>query len=158
MAQSSMKSEILLGTSGWSYDHWKENFFPKGLKKEEWLHFLSTQLRTVEINTTFYHVPRLSSVKNWYKQVPRDFRFSVKASRYITHIKRLNDCKESLEVLYKSIKPLKEKQGPILFQLPPSFQMNKDRLVEFIGHLKRIIDTPLSLGMIRGLWMKFMIF
>ncbi len=132
-----MEQSIVIGTSGWSYDHWKENFFPKGLKKEEWLHFLSNQFPTVEINTTFYHTPRLSTVKNWYKQVPENFVFSVKASRYITHIKRLNDCKESLNFLYKSLKPLKEKQGPILIQLPPSFQIHKERLEEFISHLKK---------------------
>jgi uncharacterized protein YecE (DUF72 family) len=131
-----MHNKIYIGTSGWSYDHWKETFFPKDLKREHWLNFLASEFPTVEINTTFYHLPKRDYVKNWYKQVPEDFLFSVKASRYITHIKRLNDCKNSLQLFYESIKPLKEKQGPILFQLPPSFQMNKERIEEFIDLLK----------------------
>lgn len=127
---------VFIGTSGWFYDHWIGNFYPEDLKKEEWLHFFSGSCLTLEINTTFYHTPRESTVKNWYKQTPKNFRFSVKASGYITHRKRLHDCKNSLKYFFRSIKALKDKQGPILFQLPPSFKMNRERLEEFISHLE----------------------
>lgn len=128
---STNKKNIHIGTSGWSYDHWKENFYPKGLKSREWLNYYSDFFSTVEVNSTFYHSPKESTIQSWYAQVPQEFLFSIKANRYITHLKRLNDCAESLEFFYKNIKDLKSKTGPILFQLPPSFKINKDRLVEF---------------------------
>lgn len=127
--------QIYIGTSGWSYAHWKENFYPQGLKSNQWLNHYSSVFSTVEVNTTFYHLPLISTIKNWHNQVPHHFLFSVKASRYITHQKRLIDCSESLNLFYKSLNGLKEKIGPILFQLPPSFKMNKDRLIEFISLL-----------------------
>lgn len=126
---------IQIGTSGWSYTHWKENFYPTGLKPPFWLKYYATNFLTVEVNTTFYHLPLKTTIQNWYKQVPEDFLFSIKASRYITHQKRLNDCRESVEILYKNIKGLKTKTGPILFQLPPSFQANHERLIEFTKNL-----------------------
>lgn len=129
--------QIFIGTSGWSYNHWKENFYPKNLKPTGWLHYYANVFSTVEINTTFYHSPLISTVENWFAQVPEDFTFSIKANRYITHQKKLHDCAESLEIFYKNIKQLKFKIGPILFQLPPSFKINKERLIEFIGHLNK---------------------
>lgn len=126
---------ISIGTSGWSYPHWKKNFYPENLKTQEWLHFYSEHFPTIEVNTTFYHLPLLTSVENWYKQVPKNFLFSIKASRYITHQKRLNDCENSLKLFFKHLKPLKEKLGPILFQLAPSFKQNIDRLTHFIQFL-----------------------
>mgnify|MGYP000497008879 CR=1 FL=1 len=129
--------EIFIGTSGWSYTHWKEIFYPHGLSTTEWLHFYAEAFPTVEVNTTFYHTPSLSTVENWFKQVPKDFRFSIKASGYITHQKRLHDCEESLGYFFESIKKLKSKVGPILFQLPPSFKINQERLMNFISHLDK---------------------
>lgn len=132
-----MKPQIFIGTSGWSYNHWKENFYPNGLKTSNWLNYYGQVFSTVEVNTTFYHTPLVSTTKNWYTQVPSDFLFSIKASRYITHLKRLNDCEKSLEFFYKSLTNLKSKIGPILFQLPPSFKANKSRLIEFITLLDK---------------------
>lgn len=130
-----MSSRIHIGTSGWSYQYWKENFYPEELKPSQWLHYYSNYFSTVEVNTTFYHLPLVSTIANWVKQVPQEFLFSLKASRYITHQKRLKECKNSLEIFYKVIEGLKTKTGPILFQLPPSFAKNQERLSEFIDLL-----------------------
>lgn len=133
--KNALSPHIYIGTSGWSYSHWKENFYPEDLKTSDWLPYYSTKFSTVEINTTFYHTPLKTTVKNWFKKTSNYFIFSVKTNRYITHIKRLKDCKESLKIFYKSIVDFKSKIGPILIQLPPSFKANKDRLEEFIGLL-----------------------
>lgn len=129
-------SKIHIGTSGWSYSHWKENFYPSKMPSNSWLNFYSSVFSTVEVNSTFYHSPLPTTTEKWYKQVPKNFQFAIKASRYITHRKRLNDCSESLIFFYKSIQNLQPKLGPILFQLPPSFQMNQERLETFISLLK----------------------
>lgn len=117
-----MKNEkthkIHIGTSGWSYEHWKELFYPKNLKPIDWLNFYSETFSTVEINTTFYRTPRPNTVEHWHDQVPENFIFSIKMNRYITHIKRLNDCIDSLKVFYNNIQNFKTKAGPILVQLP----------------------------------------
>ncbi len=133
----SRKHEIYIGTSGWSYEHWKENFYPEGLKATDWLSYYSQVFSTVEINTTFYHTPRVTTVEHWNEIVPENFLFSVKANRYITHRKRLHDCKKSLGIFYKSIEKFKTKIGPILIQLPPSFKANKERLIDFVHNLNK---------------------
>lgn len=125
-------SQVHIGTSGWSYNHWKENFYPKGLVSTGWLNYYTTVFSTVEVNTTFYHAPLATTTKKWAETVPKNFQFSIKASRYITHQKRLNNCQESLNFFYNSIEKLKPKAGPILFQLPPSFAINTERLKEFL--------------------------
>jgi uncharacterized protein YecE (DUF72 family) len=132
-----MKKQINIGTSGWSYEHWKKIFYPDEIKSKDWLGYYSDSFLTVEVNTTFYHVPRETTVKNWYKVVSKNFIFSIKINRYITHRKKLKDCKESLEIFYKSIQKLKNKIGPILIQLPPSFSINPERLQDFIGYLNK---------------------
>ncbi len=129
--------EVRIGTSGWSYEHWKDNFYPKGLKSRDWLKFYGDVFSTVEINNTFYHMPSESAVQNWHSQVPHEFLFSIKASNYITHIKRLQSCEESVQFLYKRLEGLKSKLGPILFQLPPSFRANLERFNDFIKCLDK---------------------
>ena len=124
-----------IGTSGWSYEHWKEIFYPEGLKPTSWLHYYSQFFSTVEVNTTFYHTPSQKTVENWYSGVLEDFIFSIKTNRYITHLKKLKDCKGSLKIFYKSLENFKGKVGPILVQLPPSFKINNERLIEFISEL-----------------------
>ena len=128
---------IHIGTSGWSYAHWKENFYPKGVKEKEWLQFFSSVFQTVEINSTFYHTPRVSTIQNWVAHVPEDFLFSIKASRYITHRKRLHDPAETLPFFFGNIKNFGKKAGPILFQLPPSLKMDRERLIEFLKHMEK---------------------
>ena len=130
-----MKKNIFIGTSGWSYEHWKEVFYPD-IKPTERLQYYSKSFDTVEVNTTFYHFPSEKTLKNWYKQVPKKFLFSVKANQLITHRKRLHECKDLLRIFFQGTKILKEKLGPILFQLPPSFKQNTERLSDFISLLK----------------------
>ena len=127
--------EIYIGTSGWSYEHWKENFYPQGLKSNLWLNFYSKAFSTVEVNTTFYHLPLGTTVQKWNKQVSPEFKFSIKASRYITHQKRLKDCHESLALFFHSLEALKSKVDVILFQLPPTLRFDLERLSQFLVNL-----------------------
>ncbi len=131
------KVQIRIGTSGWHYWHWAGLFYPEDLPKSDWLKFYAKSFDTVELNNTFYHLPKLSSVKTWYKQTPKNFLYAVKASRYITHIKRLKDVSEELNLFYRTIAPLKSKLGPILFQLPPSFKKNLKRLEDLLKLLPK---------------------
>lgn len=127
--------KVHIGTSGWSYAHWKEIFYPKGLAAAHWLNHYARSFSTIEVNTTFYHLPKASTILQWQNQVPHNFLFSIKASRYITHQKRLKDCGRGLEFLYKTIQGLGPKLGPILFQFPPYFNIHQARLIEFMGLL-----------------------
>lgn len=113
--------EIRIGTSGWSYYHWKKIFYPEGLANTKWLQYYSNYFNTVELNSSFYKLPKKQSIVNWANKTPDKFVFSVKASRFITHIKRLTDIKESLETFLDAISNLGNKLGPILFQLPSNF-------------------------------------
>jgi uncharacterized protein YecE (DUF72 family) len=131
-------AQIHIGTSGWSYEHWKGSFYPKDLKSADWLEHYAQHFSTVEINNTFYRIPSTTTVQNWYTRVPQQFLFAVKASRYITHQRKLQDCRHTLSFFYESIAEFKDKAGPILFQLPPFFRKDKDRLRDFI-HL--LTDT-----------------
>ncbi|MEA2015845.1 MAG: DUF72 domain-containing protein [Actinomycetota bacterium] len=124
-----------IGTSGWSYDHWIGKFYPEEVKKNNWLACYSKEFGTVEINSSFYHLPRQKTFENWNKKTKKDFIFSVKASRYITHIKRLKDCREPLERLFKPAGELGKKLGPFLFQLPPNLKKDKEVFKKFLGLL-----------------------
>lgn len=126
---------IHIGTSGFFYEHWNAVFYPKDVAQDQRLDYYSTFFSTVEINSTFYHLPKEETVKNWTRKVPQSFIFSIKASRFITHQKRLLDSQDTLPPFFEKIKLLKEKCGPILFQLPPSFQRDDKRLETFISHL-----------------------
>jgi len=124
--------KVFVGTSGWVYPHWRGLFYPKDLPEREWLGFYAFQLDTVELNTSFYHLPKEKTFKGWYERTPDNFLFAVKGSRFITHMKKLNDCQEPLENLLRAAVNLKEKLGPIFFQFPPSFKADLKRLKEFI--------------------------
>ncbi len=127
--------EIFIGTSGWSYPHWEEIFYPKKLASVEWLSYYSCFFSTVEINNSFYHLPRKETFKNWKRRVPKDFIFTVKASRFITHIKKLNDVGEAFNRLWENCQGLSEKLGPLLFQFPPNWKKNQERLRKFLEML-----------------------
>jgi uncharacterized protein YecE (DUF72 family) len=129
------EAAIHIGTSGWFYEHWNEAFYPEGLPQHERLNYYSEFFSIVEINTTFYHIPKEETVKNWAKQTPSPFVFAIKANQFITHRKRLLDFEETTPIFFKRINLLKKKKGPILFQLPPSFKKNLERLKEFIMKL-----------------------
>ena len=109
-----------IGCSGWNYRDWRETFYPKGLPAKRWLEHYSTLFRTVEVNNTFYRLPNVTAVEGWAEQTPDDFVFTVKASRYLTHIKRLTDMSAGVERFYERIEPLitAGKLGPVLWQLP----------------------------------------
>ena len=122
------KTSINIGTSGWNYKHWKGNFYPEGIPQKKWLEYYITKFSTVELNNTFYRLPLVSTFKKWHDSTPENFLFSVKASRFITHIKRLNEPEEPVDKFISSAKNLKTKLGPVLFQLPPGFKYDPERL------------------------------
>lgn len=132
-----MPKRYYIGTSGWHYNHWIGPFYPPEFKPKDFLGFYIQYFDTVELNNPFYHLPKPQVFKGWHQQTPKGFIFSVKASRYITHVKKLKDAKESVEYFLKSAKNLKEKLGPILFQLPPRWNSNPDRLKEFLDILPK---------------------
>lgn len=121
-----------IGTSGWSYYSFKNIFYPPDLKTKDWLKFYSQYFNTVEINVTFYRTPRASTFKKWYEETPSNFVFSIKAPKIITHIKRLREVEESLELFLKSLSPLKEKARVLLFQLPPSLPYDRTLMEKFL--------------------------
>jgi uncharacterized protein YecE (DUF72 family) len=126
-------ARVLIGTSGWHYDSWCGPFFPKGLPVKGQLQYYASQFSTAELNGVFYRTPTPEAVKGWYEQTGDDFVFTWKASKFITHWKRLSqNCVNSLELLEDRPSLLGEKAGPILFQLPPNFQADADRLVAFL--------------------------
>jgi uncharacterized protein YecE (DUF72 family) len=111
---------IHVGTSGWNYKHWKGVFYPSDCPSSKWLECYAQSFATVELNATFYRQMKPETFEGWHKRTPDDFLWSVKASRYITHIKRLKDAQDPLDKFLKTVAPLKEKLGVVLFQLPPS--------------------------------------
>lgn len=131
------KGKIYIGTSGWSYEHWKGPFYPEDLATKDLLNFYIQQLKTVEINRTFYSLPDRDVFSRYAKTVPSSFIFAVKASRFITHVKRLKNPKLSLKRLFSRIQPLGRHLGPILFQLPPHWKVNKKRLQSFLEALPK---------------------
>jgi len=123
---------FLIGTSGYNYPHWWNGvFYPSDLPQRKWLEFYAGHFDTVELNVSFYRLPKKEVFEGWYKRTPKKFYFAVKGSRYITHIKRLKDCREPLTLLSENASPLKEKFGVVLWQLPPRFKFQKDRLEAF---------------------------
>jgi uncharacterized protein YecE (DUF72 family) len=130
-------THALIGVSGWQYPEFSERFYPEHLEKTEQLTYYADQFPTVEINSTFYHLPKEQTVKNWQGKVPENFIFSVKASRYITHMKNLLDPEETLTKFYDRIKYLGDKCGPILFQLPPNWEVDIARLKSFLQELPK---------------------
>ncbi len=126
---------VLIGTSGWSYDHWQGPFFPNQLPHGDRLKYYAEHLSSVEVNNSFYHLPEQNSLRQWRDAVPGDFVFSIKASRYITHIKKLKDPDESLALFLERIAALEDTLGPILFQLPPRWRFNAQRLASFLDQL-----------------------
>ena len=115
-------SKVWIGTSGWTYDGWRGPFYPSDLAKKNWLCFYSHHFPTTEINGSFYRTPSLEAVKAWRDQTPATFLFAWKASKFITHWKRLGEnCANSIELMETRLKALSPKVGAVLFQLPPQF-------------------------------------
>ena len=132
-------SEVRIGTSGWHYTHWRGVFYPDDLPTRAWLAYYARHFDTVEINNTFYQLPEPGTFSTWAEIAPPNFLFAVKGSRYITHMKKLRDCGEPLERFLERSRLLGEHLGPILWQLPPRWHCNPDRLASFL----RLLPTDL---------------
>jgi uncharacterized protein YecE (DUF72 family) len=126
-----------IGCSGFSYRHWSAGvFYPAGLSQRKWLEHYSTRFNTVELNSTFYRLPPESNFASWRTRTPENFRFAVKGSRLITHIRRLEGCGELVEEFMGRVSVLGDKLGVVLWQLPPGFQADGDQLRQFARMLK----------------------
>lgn len=126
-------AKLLVGTSGWVYEHWKEVFYPEELPKPEWFGFYAKSFNTVEINYSFYQLPSRKTFVKWREGAPADFVFTVKANRYITHVKKLKDAGEAVKRFYENLYGLEDRCGAVLFQLPPRWNVNAPRLEEFLS-------------------------
>lgn len=123
---------IRVGTSGWSYHHWRGTFYPAEVPQRLWLSYYADRFDTVEVNATFYRLQRPETVQRWASEVPDDFSFAVKLSRYVTHIRRLREVESAVETFLDSVKPFGERLGPILVQLPDRFDPDLDTLDRFL--------------------------
>lgn len=128
---------IHIGTSGWHYNHWRGPFYSERLPSSKMLEFYFQHFDTVELNNSFYKLPTVEAFENWRQATPACFRFAVKASRFLTHNKKLNEPQSALENFLPRVEALQEKLGPILFQLPPRWRVDVQRLEEFLRALPR---------------------
>ncbi len=123
---------VLIGTSGWNYQHWRGKFYPEQLSQRKWLEYFSTHFKTVELNSSFYHIPKESVTKSWFTRTPTSFSFSVKVTRLISHIHKLRECEDVIEWFFSSCRPLAPKIPVYLIQLPPSLCPDPETLTDFI--------------------------
>jgi uncharacterized protein YecE (DUF72 family) len=129
--------EIRVGTSGWHYDHWIGCFYPPDTPKDRWLEHYAGQFDTVELNNTFYQLPREKNFLRWKEQTGEGFVFAVKANRYITHVKKLKDASAELKRFFRAVNTLGKKLGPVLYQLPPQLHLNLELLEGFLRLLPK---------------------
>jgi len=127
--------QYYIGTSGWHYDHWRHLFYPDKLTRAKWLEFYARHFTTVELNNSFYRLPSEEAFANWRDSSPANFTFAVKVSRFITHIKRLKNSEEPVGTFLGRAKILKQKLGPLLYQLPPNMHRDDNRLESFLSIL-----------------------
>ncbi len=130
-----MTRHLHIGTSGWNYDHWIGPFYPEDIDRQDMLSYYAKHFKTVEINNTFYNLPECKTFEQWRETVPKRFLFACKASRYITHMKKLKDPAQPLKRFMSGVEALGDRLGPILFQLPPSWGCNPERLKTFLEAL-----------------------
>jgi uncharacterized protein YecE (DUF72 family) len=129
---------VRIGTSGWTYDGWRGPFYPPDVPKKDWLRWYAIRFPTTEINGSFYRTPSLEAVRAWREVTPDKFRFAWKASKFITHWKRLSEKSDnSIALMVTRLKVLGPKTGPVLFQLPPQFKPNRERLASFLKMLPK---------------------
>jgi uncharacterized protein YecE (DUF72 family) len=136
-SRTSSPHEVRIGCSGWNYPHWREVVYPQGLPQSRWLEHYASLFDTVEVNTTFYRLPRRDAVGRWVEQTPDEFVLAVKASRYLTHIRRLREMGSGVDRFYERIEPLvrSPKLGPVLWQLPANFRRDDERLASALEQL-----------------------
>jgi len=149
MAATRASAKLYVGTSGFSYPEWRGTFYPKGLPADQMPEHYSGVFSTVELNNTFYRFPRTEHVEEWRRATPVGFRFSIKASRQITHNRRLKDVDELVRVQLERISGLKDRRGPLLFQLPPSLRRDLPLLNDFLYALP---PMPLALEFRHESW------
>jgi uncharacterized protein YecE (DUF72 family) len=128
---------VRIGCSGWQYPHWRGRYYPAGVPARAWLEHYARDFDTVELNGTFYRLPEIATVAEWQRRVPDGFIFAWKASRFLTHNKKLKDPREPLDRMMERTRPLGDKLGPILYQLPPGWSLNLERLGAFMQALPR---------------------
>lgn len=125
-------SRIRIGCSGWNYRHWRGLFYPEGLPQRRWFGFYAEHFDTVEINNSFYRLPKAETFEKWRAEAPPGFCYAVKANRFLTQAKKLKDCAEPLARMMTPFRALGDRLGPILYQLPPRFRVNLERLEDFL--------------------------
>ncbi|MFA0734426.1 MAG: hypothetical protein OGMRLDGQ_000926, partial [Candidatus Fervidibacter sp.] len=128
---------VRIGTSGWVYPHWRERFYPPSLPTKQWLSFYAQHFDTVEVNNSFYRLPKRETFEQWRKETPGDFAFAVKGSRFITHMKKLKGVGEALDRFFSAVDGLGEKLAIVLWQLPPNLKSDAERLDAFLRMLPR---------------------
>ncbi|HEY8550770.1 MAG TPA: DUF72 domain-containing protein [Vicinamibacterales bacterium] len=129
--------EVRIGCSGWQYRHWRGDFYPADLPTSRWLEHYASRFDTVEINNSFYRLPEAETFASWRERTPARFLFAVKASRYLTHMRKLKDPGEALERLLSRARALGPRLGPLLYQLPPGWRSDPGRLKAFLDELPR---------------------
>jgi len=136
-----------VGISGWRYPHWRGVFYPEGLRQKDELVYASRSMDSIEVNGSFYGLLHASAVARWYEESPEGFTFAVKGSRFITHMKRLSDPKPSLANFFAAgVLAFEDKLGPVLWQLPPSFQFDRERIESFLRLLPRTTKAASKLA------------
>jgi uncharacterized protein YecE (DUF72 family) len=134
-----------IGCSGFHYDGWRGRFYPTDLAKSKWFDFYCRHFSTLELNVTFYRFPQLSFLQTWYDKSPAEFRFAVKAPRAITHYKKFNDTTQLITSFYDTINSgLKEKLGPVLFQIPPNYNYTDEKLEKILNNLNPVFNNVLE--------------
>jgi uncharacterized protein YecE (DUF72 family) len=139
--QRTRVSQIRVGCSGWAYKHWRGLLYPEGLPQRLWFQRYAEEFDTVEINNSFYRLPKPETFDKWREQAPPGFCYAVKANRYLTQAKKLLDCEEPLERMMRAVRHLGDRLGPILYQLPPSLKINLDRLESFLRILPEDVTS-----------------
>jgi uncharacterized protein YecE (DUF72 family) len=134
-AQQNVKRRIFVGCSGWQYRHWRGSFYPAELRTADWFDYYAARFDTVEINNTFYRLPESKVFRSWRVRAPQGFTFAVKASRYLTHMKKLKDPEAPLDLFFSRARELGRTLGPVLYQLPPRWPVNTERLEAFLRAL-----------------------
>jgi uncharacterized protein YecE (DUF72 family) len=139
--QRTRVSQIRVGCSGWAYKHWRGLLYPEGLPQRLWFQRYAEEFDTVEINNSFYRLPKPETFDKWRDQAPPGFCYAVKANRYLTQAKKLLDCEEPLERMMRAVRHLGDRLGPTLYQLPPSLKINLERLEAFLRILPKDVTS-----------------
>jgi uncharacterized protein YecE (DUF72 family) len=146
--------KIHIGTSGWSYKHWREIFYPSDVKPTDYLAYYAGHFKTAEINTSFYHLPTASTIEKWIGTVSTRFRFCPKISRFITHMKKLNDPENTLPRFFDIFDPVQKRLGPVLIQLPANLGFHEEKATLFFEALKQYKGYTFALEPRHETWLQ----